>query len=306
MNRIKPYRAFPVKVARKKMLMTEKITCLLGFLTLPLLFCGCNSKSVKSERAIAEVGYRKLYLSEVEDYIHGLSEKDSIMALNNYVNRWAKNQVVLRQAERNLSEKEKNISDELDNYRASLLIYKYEQKYLAEKMDTVVSQSEIEKFYRENPDNFKLPGLIVKALFLKVPNGFRDIDKVRSLYRSNSEKALEELHDIAIQGAEIYTSFGAQWMDFNVCLLLPGSADAYENRIIRMKYVEDSDEKYTYFLKANETSMKDEVAPLEHVKSGIRNIILNRRRTELINRMENAIYNDAMERNQVKINITKE
>ncbi|MDR2467217.1 MAG: hypothetical protein LBD35_07480 [Prevotellaceae bacterium] len=293
--------------------MTEKITCfwgllgVAGFLTLPLLFCGCNGKAAKTERPIAEVGYRKLHLSEIEDYIHGLSEHDSIMALNNYVNRWAKNQVVLRQAERNLSEKEKDLSDELDNYRTSLLIYKYEQKYLAEKMDTAVSQSEIEKFYRENPDNFKLTGLIVKALFLKVPNSFREIDKVRSLYRSNSEKALEELRGIALQGAEIYTSFGAQWMDFNdVCILLPGTADAYENRIIRMKYVEDSDEKYTYFLKANEISMKDEVAPLEHVKSGIRNIILNRRRTELLNRMENAIYNDAIEKNQVKINITKE
>ena len=288
------------------MLMTEKITCFLGFLTLPLLFCGCNEKAVKSERAIAEVGYRKLYLSEVEEYVQGLSEKDSIMALNNYVNRWAKNQVVLRQAERYLSEKEKNLNDELDNYRTSLLIYKYEQKYLADKMDTTVSQAEIEKFYMENPDNFKLPGLIVKVLFLKVPNGFRDMDKVRSLYRSNSEKALEELHNIALQGAEAYTSFGSQWIDFNeVARMLPGTADSYENRIIRMKYLEDMDEKHTYFLKVNEMSMKDEVAPLEHVKSGIRNIILNRRRTELINRMENAMFNDAMEKNQVKINVTK-
>ena len=288
------------------MLMTERITCFLGFLTLPLLFCGCNGKAVKSERAIAEVGYRKLYLSEVEEYVQGLSEKDSIMALNNYVNRWAKNQVVLRQAERYLSEKEKNLNDELDNYRTSLLIYKYEQKYLADKMDTTVSQAEIEKFYMENPDNFKLPGLIVKVLFLKVPNGFRDMDKVRSLYRSNSEKALEELHNIALQGAEAYTSFGSQWIDFNeVARMLPGTADSYENRIIRMKYLEDMDEKHTYFLKVNEMSMKDEVAPLEHVKSGIRNIILNRRRTELINRMENAMFNDAMEKNQVKINVTK-
>jgi hypothetical protein len=261
------------------------------------------AKYKKNEAPVAEVGSRKLYLSEIKEYLQNLSPEDSLTILTDYVNKWAKNQIVLRHAENSLSEDEKNIDKEIDDYRTSLLIHKYEQAYIRSKMDTAVSQSEIEQFYNDNPDNFRLAGILLKLLYIKAQNDFKDIDKIRRLYRSNREPDIEELKKIALTGVEAYSIFNERWMTLSeVAALLPGTEETYENRAIRMRAIEDNDDKYTYFIKVNDISMKGTLAPLEHVKSNIKGIIINRRKIKLIRQMENAVFEDAMNRNEIKIN----
>jgi hypothetical protein len=274
------------------------------FLSIALVYLfSCETKHKQNEIPVAEVGYRKLYLSEIKDYLQNLSSEDSLIVLTDYVNRWAKNQAVLLHAEKNLSDDEKNLNKEIDDYRTSLLVHKYEQAYIRAKMDTTVNPAEIEQFYKDNPDNFQLPGMLVKALYIKAANDFKNIDKIRQLYRSNREKDIEELEKISINGVEAYSMFNDKWINLNeVTAPLPGATDIYENRAIRMRVIEDSDDKYTYFIKINDISMKGTVAPLEHVKADITGIILNRRKINLIRQMENTVFNDAMNRNEIKIN----
>jgi hypothetical protein len=273
------------------------------FLSVALMFLvSCETKRQEGETIVAEVGDKKLYLSEIKDYLQNLSSADSLTILTDYVHRWAKNQAVLLHAEKNLSAYEKNLDKEIDNYRTSLLIHKYEQSYIRSKMDTVVSQSEIEQFYKDNPDNFQLTGMLVKVLYIKVSNDFENLEKIRYLYRSNREKDIEELEEVSLNGAEAYSMFNDAWMSLDeVTAPLPGTTDSYENRAIRMRAIEDSDDKYTFFIKINDISMKGSVAPLEHVKDNIKNIILNRRKTNLIRQMENSVFNDAINRNEIKI-----
>jgi hypothetical protein len=274
------------------------------FSIVALFLISCETKRKQVETPLAEVGEKKLYLSDIKEYLQNLSPEDSLTILTDYVNKWAKNQVVLVYAENNLSDEEKTIDKEIDNYRTSLLIYKYEQSYIRTKMDTAVSQAEIERFYADNPDNFQLPGILIKALYIKAANDFNDLDKIRQLYRSNREKDIEELEKIAISGGvEAYSIFNGEWMLLSeIAALLPGAGDTYENRVIRMRAIEDSDEKYTYFVKINDLSMKGTLAPLEHVKSNIKDIIINRRKINIIRQMENAIFNEAINRNEIKIN----
>ncbi|MDR2287437.1 MAG: hypothetical protein LBE04_08210 [Prevotellaceae bacterium] len=273
------------------------------FLSVALIFLvSCGTKYQQNETIVAEAGGKKLYLSEIKDYMQNLSSSDSLTILTDYVYRWAKNRAVLLHAEKNLSEYEKNLDKEIDDYRTSLLIHKYEQSYIRSKMDTVVNQSEIEQFYKDNPDNFQLTGMLVKVLYIKVSNDFKSLEKIRYLYRSNREKDIEELEQVSINGAEAYSMFNDAWISLDeVTAPLPGTTESYENRAIRMRAIEDSDDKYTFFIKINDISMKGSVAPLEHVKDNIRNIILNRRKTSLIRQMENEVFNDAINRNEIKI-----
>jgi hypothetical protein len=268
-----------------------------------LFILSCTPERQRDETPVAEAGMKKLYLSDIKEYLHNLSPEDSVTVLTDYVNKWAKNQSVLIHAENNLSEEDKNIDKEIDDYRTSLLIHKYEQAYIRSKMDTTVSETEIEQFYKNNPDNFQLTGILVKALYIKAAVNFKNIDRLRQLYRSNREKDIEELEKIAMSGVEVYSAFNGEWMRFSeIVALLPGSEEIYENRAIRMRAIEDSDEHYVYFLKINDISMKGTLAPLEHVKSDIRDIIINRRKINLIRQMENTIFNEAMNRNEIKIN----
>jgi hypothetical protein len=268
------------------------------------LSVSCETKRKQTEMPIAEAGTKKLYLSEIKEYLQNLSPEDSLTILTDYVSRWAKNQAVLMHAENNLSEEEKNIDKEIDDYRTSLLTHKYEQAYIRSCMDTAVSQAEIEQFYNNSPDNFQLTGLLVKAVYIKAANNFKNIDRIRQLYRSDREKDIEELEKIAISGVEAYSVFNGEWTRLSeIVALLPGMEDTYENRVIRMKSIEDNDDRYTYFVKINDILMKGTLAPLEHVKSNIRDIIINRRKIDMIRQMENSVFNDAMNKNKIKINV---
>jgi hypothetical protein len=271
-----------------------------------ILLLSCEPARKQGDVPVAEVGDKILYLSEIKDYLQNMSPEDSLTILTDYVTRWAKNQAVLMHAESNLTTEEKDLTKEIDDYRTSLLIHKYEQAYIYRRMDTVVSMSEIEQFYRDNPDNFQLTGMLVKAIYIKAANDFSGIDKIRQLYRSNRESDVEELEKIALNGVETYSTFNGAWMDLSeITAPLPSSAETYENRAIRVKTIEDSDDRYTYFIKINDISMKGNIAPLEHVTANIKNIILNRRKINLIRQMENTVFNNAMQRNEIKINVLK-
>ena len=48
-------------------------------------------------------------------------------------------------AETELSKGEKDVSREIESYRRSLLKYRYEQKYVNQRLDTAVTEADIEK-----------------------------------------------------------------------------------------------------------------------------------------------------------------
>lgn len=96
-------------------------------------------------------------------------------------------QVILKLAEDNLDEELKNVDEQLEEYRNSLVAYAYEREYIREKLDTTISSEEVEKYYNEHPDNFQLKDNIIKCIFLRVPKNAPKIDRLRVLYKSEKK-----------------------------------------------------------------------------------------------------------------------
>ena len=70
--------------------------------------------------------------SEVLAFIpSGTSREDSILMSQNYIRNWITKKLLLHKAIENLSEQEKNIHKQVEDYRTSLLIHKYKQKLIA-------------------------------------------------------------------------------------------------------------------------------------------------------------------------------
>ena len=90
--------------------------------------CRAISSFLKGGEVIAEVGGEKLYRSELDAVIpKGISPEDSTYLAKQYINTWATELVYLGIAEEQLSKSEKDVSKELEDYRRSLLKYRYEQ-----------------------------------------------------------------------------------------------------------------------------------------------------------------------------------
>jgi len=100
---------------------------------------------------VARVNEVYLFESDLKGIIPpGTSAKDSLMLTRSYIDSWIRKQLIVRQAMNNLSEDQLEFSKQLDNYKNSLIIYAYENTLVRQKLDTLVSDEEIENYYDAN------------------------------------------------------------------------------------------------------------------------------------------------------------
>jgi hypothetical protein len=274
------------------------------FLSVLFLFLGCKKNTRKEEKvALARVQDKYLYASELEGVVpSGLTSADSLAMIKDYVDKWIRKELMLSKAEENLSDKQKDVEKQIDEYRTSLLIYKYEQSLIQQKLDTVVNQNDIENYYMQNTSNFILNKSLVKALYIKIPRNAPDIWKVRSWYVSDKEEHIKDLDAYCYKYASKYDYFNEDWVFFDdVSQQMPNLGSSVENTLKYRKNIEAKDSTYQYFLRLYDYKLEGTVAPLEFVKSDIITIILNKRKIQYINELETQIFNDA--RNHGSFNI---
>jgi hypothetical protein len=271
-----------------------------GVLLVIMLLCitmACDRfETRKTEKPLARVGDVYLYASDVvEIFPAKITQNDSLLILNSYIDKWIKKQLLLQKAELNLTEKQKDVSSQIEEYRSSLLIFKYEQSLILQKLDTVISQAEIEEYYNENPSNFILDKNLVKALFIKLPRNVPNMDQFRRLYYSNLEEDIQQLESYCYQYATKYDFFGDFWINFiHIQSELPQRIYSPERSLKWYKRFEQKDSTYNYFVYIRDYRVEGETAPIDYVSDKIKSIILNKRKLQFITEMENDIFNDAM------------
>lgn len=274
---------------------------LVYFVVLMLLLYGCNSSNKKSGRLpVAKVGNTILYYDQIPQIFQAEeTETDSAATVQNYINRWARKELLLQKAEENLTpEYRDEISKQIEETRANLVIYQYQRQMMLEKMDTVISDTELEKYYSENEGSFMLSSNIVKALFIKIPAETPNVLKIKSLARSSQQEDLQELETLCYQFAEKFDDFNEEWVTLDrISVEMPEEINNQESFLRRTTFYETADSNYLYFLTIRDYRLRATLAPIEYVKEDIKRMIWNIRRIEFIQSLENGIYNDALKNN---------
>ncbi len=174
-----------------------------------LVLSACNyfrkQGEVKTKDAVARVFDKYLFPENLAGIVPpNASRKDSLAAIKNYIDNWIHQQVVLHKAESNLDENKKDVEDKLEEYRNSLIRYAYEKALVEQRLDTNVSDKEIEEFYNANPGNFELKSNILKVIYLKLNKKSPKLNKVRDWYTSTGKKDREQLRNYCRQYALNY------------------------------------------------------------------------------------------------------
>lgn len=252
---------------------------------------------------VAKVFDSYLYKSELAKQIDGdLSPEDSAEMAKSYIQRWIDRQLLLRMAETHLTEADKNVNMELEDYRAKLLIYKYEQQWIKENLDTVIDTMQIREYYEAYTSNFILDNAIIKGMYIKVSNVSPDISNLNYWIRSEDHENRQEIMDYCKDYASEFRVFEDKWMSLQPFLAeMDHEIDNPEEYLRYRSYLHVQDDQYHYYIKINDKRLRGDVAPLEYVSDDIRLILLNKRKIQQINQLENNIYNDALNRDQVKI-----
>ncbi len=268
-----------------------------------ILATGCQEQNNTDKRPIAKIHNKYLYLSDLKSVIpDDKSEEDSTLIAKNYIDKWIKKQLLLEKAERNLPEERKDITKQIQDYRASLLIYRYQQELIDQKLDTAVSDEEVENYYNENTSNFVLDKNLAKILYIKLSVNSPNLENVRRWYRSNDEEDLDKLKDYCYQYADKFDDFDNQWIDFDSFVKnLPLEFNRPERFFRNNRYIEEQEGGALHFIRINDYKLKGTKAPLSYVRDKIESIILNKRKHQLLTRLENDIYNEALNHNEFVI-----
>jgi hypothetical protein len=271
-----------------------------------MLAVSCNTTVKEPDRiAVARAGERTLYLDQIPPglVVNGMSETDSISAVHSFIRQWSRKELLALRAEENLTPEYKaEVNRQLNEMRNNLLIYQYQQQMIIQKLDTMVTDNELQDYYVSNLSTFTLTSNLVRALFIKVPATMPDIEKIRQLYRSSESADMNTLEDLCYQYALRFDDYDDEWIPFTQLLLeVPLESANQEQWLARNSGVELKDDQFVYFVAIREYKLRNSVAPFEYIRGQVKTIILNNRRNDFLQKLEDGIYNEAVRNSTLKV-----
>lgn len=280
------------------------------FLVLMIFFASCNYfKAKDSDTRIARVDDNYLYEKDLADiFPQNISAEDSTKLAENYIRNWVTQQLLLKKAELNLPDEKKDVQKQLDDYRNSLILYLYQEELVKQRLDTAIKKSEIEKYYEENKQNFELKENILRAVYVKLDRQNKSVTKIRKWIKDSDSDSdsKNKLIDYCSTQAIQFSIDERKWKTPEQLAQETGIELRKIEQMARYPNMYELDENNGYYIiKTLEYQLKDDISPLEFEELTIRNILLNKRKLQLIEQLEKDIYNEAAAKNNFEIYTVK-
>jgi hypothetical protein len=273
---------------------------LLFALSAMLSGCGSSTSPKADDKLLAKVYNKSLFLSALDGVVpDGVTKEDSALMVDAYVQRWAREQLLMYEAERNIP-KDIDIDELVRSYRASLVRFNFEEQLIAEKMDSTVAESELLSFYENNKAQFQLESMILKCLILKLPGNEYE-SAINKLWNSNNPSDEAKLKTLARQKAQITLLDRDKWYKLEeVAAILPKGTLTPDNMGSRREgTLKEGD--YRYYYRVLETAQGKSTAPFDYVKEQATRIILHKRKQDLLDKWKEDLYQKELKRENIKI-----
>lgn len=266
----------------------RKLTLLVGLAAL-LCLAGCDffQKSAK-EVVVAECYGKYLYESDLKGIVpEGASVMDSIQRVNSFIDSWIERQILIHQAETNLSPEQLDLKKQLDEYRNSLVIYAYETQLINQRLDTVVSENEIADYYEENKEEFQLRNTMVRVAYVIMKDDCKQKETFHKLMSDPDTLLLQNLDVMSAYYAEKSYLDVDHWMRLDeLTNIVPIEILNPESFLKRNRFVTLDSDDFTYMVRFEEYLLEESISPLAMQRDNIRSIILTQRKQRLIERMK--------------------
>ena len=269
-----------------------------------LLILSCELENNSKEEPIARVNDNFLFFSEIQESLdENMSQNDSMLAVNNAINNWASKKLLYEKAIFNLSNSKQNELDLLvKSYESDLYISNYEKEWLKTRVDTIVSNDQLQSYYNENKNKFRLRQDILLPRFIELPiENFNKTQIVRSLRRLNFQDKIY-LDSISLQ-------FKSSFINDSVWLRPELFFNKFKienkikyNRYLRKKsFFEIKDLESLYLVYISDILRKNDYAPMSYVKPTLVQILLNKRKLEMKKQLKTDILKQGIAENNFEI-----
>lgn len=270
-----------------------------------MLFTSCDFfKQSEGIDPIARVNDNYLYKQDIEDLVpEGTSAEDSTLMVNAYVNRWARQLLLMDGALVNLSqEKQDDFSKLVAQYNNDLYAKAYLEGLVKKNIDTLVQIEEAQLFYEANKESFKLNDDLIQFRYISLPLNPVDLDTIKTRFKRFKTKDKRYLDSISVQ-FKTYSLNDSIWVKLNqVVEKIPIINSSNKNQLLKKtNFLQLRDSLNLYLMQVNDVRLQNDYAPLSYVNTSIKKIVINKRKLELIKQLENDITKDAIKNNQFQI-----
>ncbi len=278
----------------------------LYILLLFLIFQSCKYFDFKKQddQIIASVGSAHLYKSDLEKNLKNtISVNDSAIITQNFIENWARKQIILQKAAFNLTaEKKEEFNILVEDYQNDLYINSYKEAMLAQNLDTVIRSEEMEAFYDKNKAIFKLKEDILQYKYVILSKDIvfkpRDFDRY---FRTHSSREIDSLLYVEFKFfvGQLNDSVWYSYKDF--ALTHDQFKSLNKKQVLKPNYFTtfQDDENY-YFIHIKDVKNKTEMAPMDYVKPDIKQMLLHKKKLDYIKDLDHRLIEEAIENNKYK------
>ena len=264
-----------------------------------LFFSTCQEKQEDKGEVLASVYGKNLYRTDLDDiFYEGISYNDSVLRSKVYIDKWVRNQLLVRQAENNLEPEQLDFSKRLEEYRNSLVINKYETELIEQNLDTKVTEDQIQEYYNENSDEFRLNRDIVRVATVNLPRSSKKKWLFIKLLRDCDSIMIDSVTSLSKEYALDWNMEIEKWHNFDE-VAEKFKLDVTDNKSFLNEnkyYVVINDDVYSV-IRFCEYRLIGDVSPCEIEVDRIKYIILSNRKKDLLEKLYDDLYSKAVQEN---------
>jgi hypothetical protein len=268
------------------------------------LLLACQSEGGDTKKIVARVKDKVLYEEDLQSVVTpGTPPQDSAQLVKRYIDLWVRKQLLLQKALQETEIDEKSLNRKVEDYRNSLILFEFEQQYLSRNLDTLITQAELDSFYREHQEDFRLQEPLVQVRFVELPVESKQLDVIRRAIKSNKKEDLSRLKSVCLQYAFSCSLNDSTWVPLRQVIMNTSFAEeeAPTRLLQKGQLWEKTTEVGASLLFIKDILPAGAVAPLEYVKDRMKEMIYNRRRIQTIQRLEEDIYAEAKQKKLFEI-----
>ena len=264
----------------------------------------CNLNNELDKNIIAKVGDKTLTFVELLEKIpNNIERLDSTVVVNEIINNWALNELLIKNAEMNLSELVKNrLKKNSNEYYNNLLVNTYKKKIASVNSDTLINKKDIAEYYDTNMNNFVLYEDIVQARYIRLNKNNFNINEIKRRFRRFNRDDIIFFDSISLQLLN-YSLNDSIWINKDLFFKKINVLDDEEiDRIVKKTlYIVKEDSLDVYLVKINGFKGINDKAPLNYIYKRIEELIINKKKVDFIKNFDTEIIENAKQENIFKV-----
>lgn len=273
----------------------------LAFATFGILIACTSSPKTDQEVVVAEVESNRLTRMQMQETLGDLTGRpDSTRIVEEFIAQWAREMLLYEKARKNVADLSL-INKLTDDYRRNLIIYEYEKQLVSERINSEITDEELEEFFTQHKSRFLLKEPVVRGIFLKIPVDAPQLQEIKKWVKRINPESLEKIEKYTLQNAIVYEYFQDQWTTFSEILEnIPYQVTNTDRFLKEKDNLEVTDDKFWYYLYVSAYRLSGTEQPFEYARPRIQEVLVNRKKKGFLQQLSQELYEEAIENEKIK------